>query len=124
VPGSPLDPRAEGTNDLPRQGATLCAGADDVLQALAARASQPRKPDLFAENAPDASSFDDEPLFEETDLFSLPESPPASVFGRTGDAPVAATAPPPATPTACARNACRCASGRNSAAGAITDLGR
>jgi hypothetical protein len=66
-----------------------------LLQALPPRASQQRKPDLFAENAPDASFFDDEPLFEETDLFSLPESPPASVFGRTGDAPVAATAPPP-----------------------------
>ena len=27
VPGSPLDPRAEGTNDLIRDGATLCAGS-------------------------------------------------------------------------------------------------
>lgn len=36
VPGSPLDPRAEGTNDLLRQGATLCARPEDVLDALAA----------------------------------------------------------------------------------------
>ncbi len=36
VPGSPLDPRARGTNDLIRQGATLCEGADDVLRSLAA----------------------------------------------------------------------------------------
>jgi DNA processing protein len=36
VPGSPLDPRAKGTNDLIRQGAALCEGADDVLRALAA----------------------------------------------------------------------------------------
>ena len=36
VPGSPLDPRAKGTNDLIRQGAALCEGAEDVLRALAA----------------------------------------------------------------------------------------
>jgi DNA processing protein len=35
VPGSPLDPRAKGPNDLIRQGAILCEGVDDVLRALA-----------------------------------------------------------------------------------------
>ena len=34
VPGSPLDPRAKGTNDLIRQGAALCEGVEDVLRAL------------------------------------------------------------------------------------------
>lgn len=34
VPGSPLDPRARGSNDLIRQGAALCEGVDDVLRAL------------------------------------------------------------------------------------------
>jgi DNA processing protein len=34
IPGSPLDPRAEGTNDLIRDGATLCASADHVTAAL------------------------------------------------------------------------------------------
>ena len=34
VPGSPLDPRARGSNDLIRQGAVLCEGLDDVLRAL------------------------------------------------------------------------------------------
>ena len=34
VPGSPLDARARGTNDLIRQGAALCEGAEDVLRAL------------------------------------------------------------------------------------------
>jgi DNA processing protein len=34
VPGSPLDPRAGGTNKLIRDGATLTTGAQDVLQAL------------------------------------------------------------------------------------------
>jgi DNA processing protein len=34
VPGSPLDPRCRGTNDLIRQGATLVEGAADVTAAL------------------------------------------------------------------------------------------
>jgi DNA processing protein len=34
VPGSPLDPRARGCNDLIRQGAAVCEGADDVLRAI------------------------------------------------------------------------------------------
>jgi len=34
VPGSPLDARAKGTNDLIRQGATLCESAEDVIRAL------------------------------------------------------------------------------------------
>jgi len=34
VPGSPLDPRARGANDLIRQGAAICEGVEDVLRAL------------------------------------------------------------------------------------------
>jgi DNA processing protein len=34
VPGSPLDPRCQGTNNLIRQGAALVESADDVLRAL------------------------------------------------------------------------------------------
>ncbi len=34
VPGSPLDPRARGSNDLIRQGATLTESADDVLRVV------------------------------------------------------------------------------------------
>src|SRR5690606_6633690 len=34
VPGSPLDPRARGCNDLIRQGAILCEGIEDVLRAF------------------------------------------------------------------------------------------
>lgn len=39
VPGSPLDPRARGTNKLIREGAVLVEGADDVLEALAGAGS-------------------------------------------------------------------------------------
>lgn len=55
VPGSPLDPRAKGTNDLIRQGASLCEGAEDVLRAIAAlpRVREPGRP---FEPAPEAES--------------------------------------------------------------------
>jgi DNA processing protein len=36
VPGSPLDPRAQGTNRLIRDGATLVSSTEDILQALGA----------------------------------------------------------------------------------------
>lgn len=35
VPGSPLDPRADGTNDLIREGATLCAAPEHVIAVVA-----------------------------------------------------------------------------------------
>ncbi|MCU0985846.1 MAG: DNA-processing protein DprA [Acetobacteraceae bacterium] len=41
VPGSPLDPRARGSNDLLRQGAILVETAEDVLAALPAGPSAP-----------------------------------------------------------------------------------
>lgn len=34
VPGSPMDARAKGCNDLIRQGAALCEGAEDVIRGL------------------------------------------------------------------------------------------
>jgi DNA processing protein len=41
VPGSPLDPRAEGTNDLIKQGATLVTEANDVITVLRPILGQP-----------------------------------------------------------------------------------
>ena len=41
VPGSPLDPRSEGTNDLIKQGAQLITSASDILQALDPVAAMP-----------------------------------------------------------------------------------
>ncbi|HMK68934.1 MAG TPA: DNA-processing protein DprA [Stellaceae bacterium] len=43
VPGSPLDPRCRGTNDLIRRGATLVETAEDVLGALAGQLSLPQQ---------------------------------------------------------------------------------
>src|SRR5438034_4394141 len=54
VPGSPLDPRAAGTNDLIKQGAALVTEAADVIQALAPIMERPLRP-AFRED-------DDEPL--------------------------------------------------------------
>lgn len=74
VPGSPLDPRAEGCNDLLRNGATLCTRGADVIEALA--------PIVSAGMAPRANLFDDdsgfpsaERLWDETDLFGDPATP-------------------------------------------------
>lgn len=47
VPGSPLDPRARGTNHLIRQGATLTESATDIVPVINAQLS--RRP--FAEPA-------------------------------------------------------------------------
>lgn len=55
VPGSPMDPRCEGTNNLIRQGATLVASADDVIRALenlSPPAVRERQGDLFVASRP------------------------------------------------------------------------
>lgn len=75
VPGSPLDPRAEGANDLLREGASLCTQASDLLDALAPilRDGLPQPGTLF-------ETFDDpaEPLWDELDLipFQAPLTEP------------------------------------------------
>ncbi len=77
VPGSPLDPRAEGTNDLLKQGASICTGADDVLTAL----EPVRSSDLAAMR--ESSGEPGEPLWGEQALYGVdPESTPRT---RPGD---------------------------------------
>lgn len=72
VPGSPLDPRAAGTNDLLRQGATLCTSAEDVLNAIALLVTDgiEARPILQEEEQSETG----EPLWDESDLFG--ELPP------------------------------------------------
>lgn len=53
VPGSPLDPRAEGTNELIRSGATLVASAAHVMEALAAQLGRDPPPPSAWEPDPD-----------------------------------------------------------------------
>jgi DNA processing protein len=58
VPGSPLDPRAKGTNRLIREGATLTESAEDVLSGLRSPAGRMfREPDGDA--APEPGGVDD-----------------------------------------------------------------
>ncbi|HYE27611.1 MAG TPA: DNA-processing protein DprA [Allosphingosinicella sp.] len=46
VPGSPLDPRAQGCNQLVREGATLVQSAEDVLEAISPSRIRPfRQPE-------------------------------------------------------------------------------
>jgi DNA processing protein len=47
VPGSPLDPRAQGCNALIREGATLIQNADDVLEAIGQFARPPENQRSF-----------------------------------------------------------------------------
>ena len=56
VPGSPLDPRCEGTNRLIKDGAHMLTGAQDVFDVLGRGQSQ--QPAYFRENAPEAFSHD------------------------------------------------------------------
>lgn len=52
VPGSPLDPRSEGTNDLIRDGATLCASPEHVAAVLDSLRNAPLPPSGAEESQP------------------------------------------------------------------------
>jgi len=58
VPGHPLDPRAEGTNRLIKNGATMVTEPEDVIEALAPMLREPTRADLSSlsplEDAPAA----------------------------------------------------------------------
>jgi DNA processing protein len=75
VPGSPLDPRAEGTNDLIRQGATLCAAAEHVAAALAPLVGQEPPPGGSAEEPASRPYGDQRLLWDELDLGEATAAP-------------------------------------------------
>jgi DNA processing protein len=83
APGSPLDPRAEGTNDLLRDGANICARLEDVLAVLEPlRARDPFA--IFEEDPRDIG----EPLWGEHSLFGVdPEATPRARLGDAFDEP-------------------------------------
>ena len=64
VPGSPLDPRAEGPNDLIREGATLTRDVHDVLDALNPLVGSDFSNAIINDSAGEAR---EEPLWDETD---------------------------------------------------------
>lgn len=95
VPGSPLDPRAEGCNDLIREGATLCAEADHVLAALLPLVDAPIPQRGAEESGREPAP---QPLWEELDLFddALPPPPMAPVGDLEEEAPAAPPGDDPA----------------------------
>ena len=70
VPGSPLDARAKGTNDLIRQGAALCEGAEDVIRALDGMGAGMREPEPSGCLPPRADEPDAALLQRVADLLS------------------------------------------------------
>lgn len=75
IPGSPLDSRSRGCNQLIRDGAVLVQGAEDVIELLSGFDGTPRP--AFRETAPRWPAAGD---FEETD--------PAEISGLLTTAPV------------------------------------
>jgi DNA processing protein len=72
VPGSPLDPRAEGPNSLIREGAMLITSADDVIEDLKGQ-REPRQLGMLESGTPKR-----EPLWEEADWLDSGAEAPAT----------------------------------------------
>ena len=76
VPGSPLDPRAEGGNHLIREGATLCAEAAHVIEALApligTNGARLQPPPAMHEGTGETQT---QPLWDELDLPGIEPAP-------------------------------------------------
>lgn len=88
VPGHPLDPRAEGTNMLLKQGATFATSAEDVLEALRPQIGPPfgSPPQGLAASSSTLEAYADE------DAGAPPSLPPEAaqlvVLAALGPAPV------------------------------------
>ena len=64
IPGSPLDPRTQGSNGLIRSGATLVENAEHVIEAIAPMIL-PRQSNLFAEASLETDDAEDAPVHAE-----------------------------------------------------------
>ncbi|MBV9559263.1 MAG: DNA-protecting protein DprA [Bradyrhizobium sp.] len=89
VPGSPLDPRADGTNDLIKQGATLVTQAADVIRAIEPILERPVIPPLREEEAEPVDAAPDSS--ERARITGLLGPSPVSIDDliRLADAPAA-----------------------------------
>ena len=90
VPGSPLDPRSKGPNELLRQGAILCEGVDDVERAFSTLRTleEPAADDPFAD-APDEV---DAAFAEQVAALLSPTPTPRDELARALSAPVGTVA--------------------------------
>jgi DNA processing protein len=87
VPGSPLDPRSRGVNDLLRQGAHVCEGVEDILRELRPDREVGEHDQTF-EGPPDNRS--DEALRERVAALLSPTPTPRDELARALGAPVGA----------------------------------
>lgn len=81
VPGSPLDPRATGTNNLLKQGAALVTSASDIVETLAPILGRPAAPPVIEFAAADETRTP-EPLPD------IQQSERELVIGALGFSPV------------------------------------
>lgn len=88
VPGSPLDPRAEGGNALIQQGAKLITGAADIIDTL--RDADPSRTGLLEPDwLPDGDVFDPAPPSDDErsrllDALSVTPVPVDDIIKSTG----------------------------------------
>ncbi len=75
VPGSPLDPRADGTNDLIKNGANLVVKADDIVSVLAPMVREGLLPDNRFMNDDGVQVGTDEALWDELDFPDITTAP-------------------------------------------------
>lgn len=86
VPGSPLDPRARGPNELLRQGAILCEGLEDIEREFGRpRAVREPPTDNPFKGAPDTV---DAALIERVAALLSPTPTPRDELARAAGAPV------------------------------------
>jgi len=90
VPGSPLDPRSKGPNELLRQGAILCEGLEDVERAFTTLRTLREPPaDSPFDGAPDDL---DDALIEQVAALLSPVPTPRDELARALDMPIGVVA--------------------------------
>jgi DNA processing protein len=92
VPGSPLDPRSKGPNELLRQGAHICEGIEDVIRGLETlrTLAEPRQDDPFG---PEDDAGEVDPAFLDRVAALLSPTPtPRDEIARALNAPISAVA--------------------------------
>lgn len=90
VPGSPLDPRAEGTNDLLRDGANLATSAEDIVRVVEPLIGREPPPEGVDE---DPYRREPQPLWDELELFAGDK--PAFAENNTPPLDIPASEEPP-----------------------------
>ncbi|MGV2496450.1 DNA-processing protein DprA [Pelagerythrobacter aerophilus] len=91
IPGSPLDARSQGCNQLIRDGAVLVQAADDVVELLSGFDGTPRS--TFREAAPDrgyaSDDFEDAEPADISDLLTTAPVPVDELVRQSGAGPAA-----------------------------------